>query len=124
HFVTDAQATSLPTRFAELAPRTPADVRIHAVGDARAPNFAVESFGGSALTGELAASVVSYAPQAVDKTVRLELNGETVAEQSVRLEPRGRSQAEFPPLELRSGANRVTVSIAPGDALGADDRRY
>src|SRR5690606_19574595 len=58
------------------------------------------------------------------KTVRLELNGETVAEQSVRLEPRGRAQAEFPPLELRSGANRVTVSIAPGDSLGADDRRY
>lgn len=124
HFVTDVQATSLPTRFAELAPRTPADVRIHAVGEARSPNFAVESFGGSALTGELEAGIVSYAPEAAEKTVRLSLNGETVAQQSLRLEPRARGQVQFPPLELRSGANRVSVSIAPGDSLAADDQRY
>src|SRR5690606_18734976 len=30
----------------------------------------------------------------------------------------------FPPLELGPGANRVTVSLVPGDDLAADDRRY
>src|SRR5690606_27983938 len=110
HLVTDAQATSLPTRFAELAPRTPADIRVHVVGNAQSPNWAVESFGGSAATGELSASVVSYAPEPADTTVRLE--------------PGGRAEVSCPALDLRSGANRVTVSLSPSDRLETDDRRY
>jgi hypothetical protein len=124
HFVTDAQRTAIPTRFAELAPRTPATLQIHDVSMDGDANWAVESFGGSPLTGELEASVRSFAADPAEKTLRLELNGRVVDERTVTLEPRGRGDVQFAPLELRPGPNRVTVSIEPGDALSVDDRRF
>jgi hypothetical protein len=123
--VTDIQQSSLPTRFGELAPRRPAELAIHDVaGGGKAENWTIDSFGGSALTGELEASVRSFAAEAAQKTVRLELNGATVAEQMVDVQAGGRAQARFAPLELKAGSNRVTVSLAPADELAADDRRF
>ena len=61
--VTDTQATGLPTRFGELAPRRPAEIVIHDVTDGAAENWTVDSFGASALTGEISASVRSFAPE-------------------------------------------------------------
>jgi len=122
--VTDIQQSSLPTRFGELAPRRPAELAIHDVGGGKAENWTIDSFGGSALTGELEASVRSFAAEAAQKTVRLELNGATVAEQTVDVPAGGRAQARFAPLELKAGSNRVTVSLAPADELAADDRRF
>src|SRR5690606_7329877 len=63
HVTTDAQQSSLPTRFADLAPRTPAELRVHNVAPEPARNWAVDSFGGSALTGELAAGIRSFATE-------------------------------------------------------------
>jgi hypothetical protein len=122
--VTDIQQSGLPVRFGELAPRRPAELAIHDVGGGGAENWTIDSFGGSALTGELEASVRSFAAQAAEKTVRLELNGETVAEQTLDVPPNGRAQARFAALELKPGSNRVTVSLSPGDALAADDERF
>lgn len=121
--VTDLQQSSLPTRFGELAPRRPAEIAIHNVGDASS-NWALESFGGSALTGELEAGVRSFAAEPAQRTVRLTLNGSTVAEQTVEIPAGGRAQVRFPALELASGSNRVGVELAPGDDLDADDRRF
>ncbi|HET8695844.1 MAG TPA: hypothetical protein VFO94_00065, partial [Gammaproteobacteria bacterium] len=64
------------------------------------------------------------AAEAATKTVRLEHNGRTVAEQSVDVPAGGRAQVKFPPLELASGGNRVRVSIGPDDGLAADDQRF
>lgn len=123
HFVTDAQATGLPTRFAELAPTEPVEIRVHPVTDEASPNWAVEGLAGSAQTGELAATVTSYAPTAATRTLRLELNGRVVDEQSVTLEPGRQASVEFAALELAEGANRVRVLMSPGDALAGDDIR-
>lgn len=123
-FVTDVQQTSLPTRFADLAPRRPAEIRIHDVGGGRADNWALDSFGGSALTGELEASVRSFAGSDARKTLRLALNGETIDEQTVSIPAGGRAQTSFAPLELKAGGNRVTVTLSPGDDLAADDQRF
>lgn len=122
--VTDVQSSGLPTRFGELAPRRPAEIVIHDVTDGAAENWTVESFGASALTGELTASVRSFAPQAATRTVTLMQNGRAVAEQTVEVAAGGRAQAEFAPLELTSGSNRVEVVLDPGDELAGDDRRY
>jgi aerotolerance regulator-like protein/VWA domain-containing protein len=121
--VTDVQQSSVPTRFGELAPRRPAEIAIHDVGGA-ASNWALDSFGGSALTGELEAGVRSFAAEVSQRTLRLTLNGNTVAEQTVEVPAGGRAQARFPPLDLASGSNRVSVELAPGDDLAADDRRF
>jgi hypothetical protein len=122
--VTDNQQSSLPTRFGELAPRRAAEVAIHDVSGGKADNWTIESFGGSALTGELEASVRSFAAQDAHKTVRLTLNGKTIEEKPVDIPSGGRAQARFRALELASGPNRVTVSLEPTDDLKADDQRY
>jgi hypothetical protein len=122
--VTDAQASAMPARFGELAPRRPAEIVIHDVTDGAAENWAVDSFGASAVSGELTVSVRSFAPAAETKTLTLVHNGSEVAEQSVEVEAGGRAQATFAALDLAEGSNRVEVAVTPGDDLGADDRRY
>jgi len=122
--VTDAQASALPARFGELAPRRPAEVVVHDVTAGTAENWTVDSFGASALTGELTASVRSFATEAATKTLVVTQNGSVVAEQPVEVAAGGRAQATFAALDLVGGANRVEVALAPGDDLAADDRRY
>ncbi len=122
--VTDAQKSSLPTRFGELAPKRAAEIVVHDVGDANAGNWAIDSFGGSALTGELTAGVQSFAPEAAEKKLTLTLNGATVAEKTVQMPAGGHADVKFDALELASGSNRVTVALTPGDGLTTDDRRY
>jgi hypothetical protein len=122
--ITDVQNSALPTRFGELAPRRPAEIVLHDVGDGVAENWTVDSFGASALTGELTASVRSFAADAVSRTLTLTQNGRTVGEQTVEISGGGRAQVTFPALDLASGANRVEVALSPADDLAGDDRRY
>jgi len=122
HIVTDAQASGLP-RFAELAPTEPVELIVHNVADGPAPNWTVEALVGSALTGELSASVASHATRAETRTIAIELNGSEVERQEVLLEPGQHAQVEFAPLTLERGANRVRVVMTPGDTLEADDVR-
>lgn len=124
HVVTDGQQTAMPSRFAELAPNLPATISIHDVADDADRNWAIESFTGSPLTGELEAEVRSFSPEPAERTVRLELNGRRVAEARVDLPANGRAVVEFDPLDLVSGANRVTLSLEPGDDLAVDDTRF
>jgi hypothetical protein len=124
HLVTDAQLSGVPTRFAELAPREPAEIRIHSIVDDEAANWTVESLGGSALTGELQATVTSYADTVATRTLRLELENRLVEQQTVEVPPGGRVQADFAALELSAGSNRVAVTMTPADELTADDSRY
>ena len=123
HFVTDAQNSGLPTRFAELAPTEPVEIEVHSVADGTEPNWAVETLVGSAQTGELAATVTSHADREATKELALELNGSVVQRQSVTLAAGGQAVAEFEPLMLARGANRVRVLMTPGDALTGDDVR-
>jgi hypothetical protein len=122
--VTDVQNSALPTRFGELAPRRPAEIVVHDITVGAAENWTVDSFGASALTGELTASVRSFAPEAATRTLTLSQNGSTIAEQTVEVAAGGRAQATFAALDLASGANRVEVALSPGDDLAGDDRRY
>jgi hypothetical protein len=122
--VTDAQASGLPARFGELAPRRPAEVVIHDVADGPAANWTVDGFAASALSGELTANVRSFAAEAATRTLTLTQNGRAVAEQTVEVAAGGRAQATFAALDLASGPNRVEVALTPGDELAADDRRY
>jgi hypothetical protein len=124
HIVSDAQQTAMPTRFSELAPNWPATVSIVDVSDAGDRNWAIESFGGSPLTGELEASVRSFSAEPSERTLRLELNGRMVTERQVELPANGRIDVGFDALELGAGANRVTLALDPGDELAFDDRRF
>jgi len=122
HFVTDAQTSALPTRFADLAPTEAVEIEVHAIG-ADESNWAVGNLFGSALTGELAATVTSHADEAAEKTLELNLDGNVVDRQSVILEPGQQAVVEFAPLALEPGANRVRVVMSPTDTLAADNER-
>jgi Aerotolerance regulator N-terminal/von Willebrand factor type A domain len=122
HVITDAQESALPVRFAELAPREPVELTIHNVGGDEA-NVAIESLVGSALNGELTATVRSFAEVPVTRSLRLELNGSSVEQQTVTLEPGQRVQASFAPLALAAGSNRVRAALTPADDLAGDDSR-
>ncbi|HVY66006.1 MAG TPA: BatA domain-containing protein, partial [Gammaproteobacteria bacterium] len=122
--VSDMQASGMPARFGELAPRRPAEIVLHDVATGSAANWAVDGFAGSALTGELTASVRSFAAAAATKTLTLTQNGRAVGTQTVEVPAGGRAQVKFPPLELSSGPNRVEVTLSPADDLPADDKRY
>jgi hypothetical protein len=122
HFVTDAQASALPTRFSELAPTEPVEIEVHQVS-ASEPNWAVSNLFGSALTGDLAATVASYGTEPVERTLSLELEGVTVDQQTLTLAPGEQAVVEFSPLTLEPGANRVSVVMSPADGLAGDDVR-
>ncbi len=123
HLITDGQEGALPTRFAELAPTEPAELRVHNVAAEGEANWAVESLVGSTLTGEVQASVRSFSSTPVDKTLSLELNGRQIDERRLEIEPGGRANVNFGALELASGANRVSVSLTPVDDMAGDDTR-
>ena len=122
--VTDAQQSSLPTRFGELAPRAAATLDVHDVAAAAPENWVIESFGGSALTGELVASVRSFANEAAEKTLKLTQNGKPVGEKTVQIPAHGRVDVQFDALELAPGGNRVVVALTPDDDLPVDDQRF
>jgi hypothetical protein len=122
--VTDVQATAMPARFGELAPRRPAEIVLHDVGEEAPRNWTVGGFGASNVTGELTAGVRSFAAEAAARTVALTHNGRAVAERRIEVPANGRAEVVFPALELASGSNRVEVALAPGDELPGDDRRY
>jgi hypothetical protein len=122
HIVTDAQASGLP-RFAELAPTEPVELIVHNVAPAAEPNFAVEGLFGSALSGELSASVASHATRPATRSLAIELNGTVVERQELMLEPGQQASVEFAPLTLERGANRVRVVMTPEDTLPGDDVR-
>ena len=123
-FVTDAQRTSLPTRFADLAPRRAMELVIHDVGDTDEQNWSVDALSGSAADGVVTATVQSHGAEAVDRTLVLDVNGEPVAREPVRLPVGENLEVTLPPAELQSGPNRLTVRLEPGDALEADDERF
>jgi hypothetical protein len=124
HVITDAQQTGLPTRFAELAPREAAEIDVRNVADGSADNWLIDGVSGSALSGEVQATVRSYAADDADKTVQLSLNGRVVQRRSVSVPAGGTADVSFDPLELEAGANRVTAALSPEDGLTADDQRY
>ena len=122
HLVTDAQQTALPMRFGELAPRAAGELAIHTVGGDEG-NVAIETLSGSALDGNLTASVHSFDTSPREKTVRLEQNGALVEEQTIELAPGAHTFVSFAALTLATGPNRVRVQLAPGDELPFDDER-
>lgn len=125
HIVTDAQRTGLPSRFADLAPAGNAALRIHNVGAAGpSDNWAIESLGGSAITGALQATVTSFAASPATKGVVLELDGEVVERKEIALAPGETARVEFAPLALRAGSNRVAARFATSDDFAVDDLRF
>ena len=123
HLVTDLQQASSPTRFADLAPQAPLELRVHDVSVAGETNWGIDGLGWTAASGAVAVSVRGFGTEAAERTVVLELDGNEVARQAVMVPADASAQVSFDDLEFESGANRVRALLTPGDALAVDDRR-
>lgn len=123
-FITDAQQSSLPTRFADLAPRRPMALVIHDVGADDEQNWSIDALTGSVRDGTVTATIAGHDVSAAEKTVVLERNGEAVARQNVEVPADGNVDVELGPIDLVSGPNRLRLRLEPGDALAADDQRF
>ncbi len=123
HLVTDLQQASSPTRFADLAPQAPLELRVHDVSVAGEANWGIDGLGWTAASAEVAVGIRGYDTEDAETTVVLELNGNEVARQRVTVPAGAGAQLRFDGLELESGANRVRALLTPGDALTVDDQR-
>jgi len=123
HLVTDLQQASSPTRFADLAPQAPLELRVHDVSVPGETNWGIDALRWTAASGAVAVGVRGFGTEAAERTVVLELDGNEVASQSVMVPAGASAQVSFDDLEFESGANRVRALLTPGDALEVDDRR-
>jgi len=124
HLVTDAQRTSLPTRFADLAPQEAMDLVIYDVSVSGDENWGVDGLGWSPVSGEFTASVTGHGTETAERTVVLELNGAEVAWEPIVIPAGATAQVGFSGLDLATGANRVVARLASGDGLSVDDARF
>ena len=124
HIITDAQQSALPTRFADLAPRTSLELVVHNISVAGEENWALDGLVWSALSGELTASLRGYSEQDVERTVTLRLNGTEVATQNVSVGAGQTAQVNFIGVDLSTGINQVVAELSPNDELTLDDERY
>jgi hypothetical protein len=126
HLITDLQASSLPTRFADLVPAPvngrPVALTLHAVAETDVANWSIATLRASAQGFEV--GVRSYAGSDASVTVALLVNGQRHAQQTDVVAAGGQALLRFPPAELGEGDNRVVARLTPGDELAADDARY
>jgi hypothetical protein len=123
HIVTDAQQSSSPTRFADLAPQIALELQVHDVSEAGAENWSIDGMSWTAASGEVAVALRGYGTGASESTVALELNGAEIAREAITIPANSTVQVAFDGLELESGANRVRARLLPGDDLSVDDQR-
>ena len=119
--------SGLPTRFGELAPRRPAEIVIHDVADAAPPRTGpIDSFGGSALTGELDGQRAQLRSRGRARdTLTLDAqrpHGRRANRRGAGRRPRAGDVRRARARERRE--SRRGRRSTPGDDLAGDDRRY
>ena len=127
YFISDFQASGMPTRFADLLPR---------VAPGRALSLQLRSVAGTPVPAnwtlsalrrdgsDIVAMVRGYDTQARSLSVTLEVNGKPLAQVMQQLAASGAAQFRFAHPLLRQGDNRVIARLAVRDALAADNVRY
>jgi hypothetical protein len=131
HFISDFQATAVPTRFADLLPPMAAGrsirVQLHAVAPAQAqPNWTITAI---ARQGQdVVATVRGFDTPGRLLTLLLEINGREVAQLRKPVPAAGEARFQFEHPLLGVGDNRVRVRLVAdaglmGDALAADNAR-
>ncbi len=130
HLFSDMQRGELAATFSDMA--LPANVSLvpHALITKLQPNWAVESvdapgqvWGKDAKPIRVQAVIAGYGTPSAQRMVSLVVNGKTTATKSVAVPANGRTNVEFPALEVPYGFSRCEVKIDSADGLAADDLR-
>ncbi|HWG76449.1 MAG TPA: BatA and WFA domain-containing protein [Steroidobacteraceae bacterium] len=131
HFISDLQATGLPTRFADLLPPAASGrsirVLLHPVApDAAQANWAVTAVRRIGADVDVTVRGFGTAPRTL--TVALQVNGREIGRVQQALAADGEAHFSFAHPLLAVGDNRVRARLIDdaglaGDALAADDER-
>ncbi|MEZ5366997.1 MAG: VWA domain-containing protein [Bryobacterales bacterium] len=128
HLISDFQNAAMPGRFSDVALPTVAQLDPVDVGSPDDENWAIESVKGSLrLVGQekprLEVTVAGFAPEPAQKTVSLEINGQTIASKSQEVPAMGRASFLFEDFDAPAGFSRAKLTLSPSDDLADDDVR-
>lgn len=126
HVITDAQKTSMPVPFSELAVPPSTRLTVHAIADGQEPNWYVESVHAPRSVYQpkqvrIQATVAGSGTEAAETGVSLLLNGKSLESKRVSVPAGGRATVEFYLPDAAYGMNRGEIRIESRDKLAADD---
>jgi hypothetical protein len=126
HIFTDAQKSSMPVPFSELAVPPGTKLIVHSVTDRAEPNWFVEAVHAPRSVYQpkkvrIQTVIAGSGTDAADRNVSLLLNGKSLETRKVNVPANGRATVEFYLPDAAYGMNRGEVRIDSHDALAADD---
>lgn len=127
HLFSDLQRSSMPAGFSDLRLNSSTRLVLHPLSGKAEPNWTVESVAAPSRVRDgraarIQATLAGFHTPAARKTVSLEVNGKTVASQTVEVPAEGRAKVEFAGPDIPYGFARCAVVVEGGDGLPADDR--
>lgn len=127
HVITDAQRTSMPAPFSELAVAPAQRLKVHSVVDKAEANWFVEAVSVPRSVFQpkkvrVQATVAAAGAEPGEVAVELVLNGRTIETRRVNIPASGRAMVEFFLPDASYGFNRGEVRVVKGDTLPQDDR--
>ena len=129
HLFTDAQRTSLPPNFSELATGGDIAMKIHSVAENTQPNWTVETVSAPRRLyvpekSRVQATIAGYGTEEARRQVSLVVDGKVSQTKEVTVEADGRATVEFLKLDVPYGWNRCEIRLDSADVLPADDHYY
>ena len=126
HFFTDAQQTSMPANFSDLAMPADARLTIHRTRDSAKPNWTVETVAAPGRIFDtkkvrVQATIAGFSTPAAKKQVKFIANGKTLDSKTVDLTANGRASVEFVAFDGNYGFNKCEIRIEPADDFTSDD---
>jgi len=126
HIFTDAQRSSMPVPFSELAVSPGTKLTVHPVTDQAEPNWFVEAVHAPRSVYQpkkvrVQAVIAGSGTEAADLNVSLSLNGKSLETRKANVPAGGRASVEFYLPDAAYGMNRGEVRIDSRDKLAADD---
>ncbi len=129
HLFSDAQKTSMPASFADLALADHATLQVHAIHDREPSNWFVETVTApdrvfAASKPRIQATVTGLGTKPARRMVTLFVNGRPADSKPIETPENGRAQVEFASVDVPYGINRGEVRIDGDDALQQDNHYF
>jgi hypothetical protein len=128
HLISDFQQSAMPGRFSDLTLPSATLMTPHNMAEPDAANWAIESIKGTtrlfgSRKARLEATIAGFAHEETTRRVTLLVNGQRVANETVKVPANGRATAAFENFDAPMGHSRVEIVLEPADQLPADDKR-
>ncbi len=126
HFFTDAQQTSMPANFSDLAMPADAKLTVHRTRESAKPNWTIETVSAPGRIFDtkkvrVQATIAGFGTPVTKKQIKLIAGGKTLDSKTVDIAADGRASVEFVSLDSSYGFNKCEIRIEPADEFPADD---